>query len=126
MDLCLIMSGFYKEVFSLIRWNQLTRKVIANGILQVHKNILLLLETFHCPFKVPFSFLCHQCDGFIPSCLLLKSLISGPDHGCGCGGAVGVCIYICLLPSLFAPAMFSAFNSWPEEKQSTQAIKRCS
>jgi len=85
----------------------INQKSHCQWILQVHKNILLFLETFHHPFKCSFFFplppVTKHCDEFIPSCLFLKTLISGP--GRGGGWVVGVCICIYLFQSHFAPGV---------------------
>lgn len=66
LDLCLNMSGFYKYVFTLIRWNQLTRKVIANGFYKYIKIYCFFLKHFITLLNVPFPFLCYHCDNLFP------------------------------------------------------------
>lgn len=76
LDLGLNMSGFYKYVFSLIRWNQLTRKVIANGFYKCIKIYCFFLKHFITLLNVPFSFLCHQWQ----STVIIYSLMPSPEN----------------------------------------------
>lgn len=130
LDLCLSMSGFYKYVFSLIRWNQLTRKVIANGFYKYIKIYCFFLKHFITLLNVPFSFLCCHWQ----STVIICSLMPFPENidlwpwlcMCVCGIlGMCICIYLFLAWCLFlSPVLFSVFNLWPEEKQSTQTIKK--
>lgn len=76
LDLCLNMSGFYKYIFSLIRWNQLTRKVVANGFYKYIKIYCFFLKHFITLLNVPFSFLCCHWQ----STVIIFSLIPFPEN----------------------------------------------
>lgn len=91
-------------VFLFNKMKPINQKSHCQWILQVHKNILLFLETFHHPFKCSFFFplppVTKHCDEFIPSCLFLKTLISGPDRVCMGGGCRHVHMHLFISVSL--------------------------
>lgn len=111
----------------------INQKSCCQWILQVHKNILLFLETFHHPFECSFFFpllpLTKHCDNFLPHTFSWKHWSLAPIvYVCVWGGRIlgmYVCIFLFLTRCLFlSPVLFSVFNLWPEEKQSTQTIKK--
>lgn len=110
----------------------INQKSHCQWILQVHKNILLFLETFHHPFECSFFFplppLTKHCDNLFPHAFSCKHWsLALIVYVCGGGRILGmyVCIFLFLTQCLFlSPVLFSVFNLWPEEKQRTQTIKK--
>lgn len=94
--------------FSLIRWNQLTRKVIANGFYKCIKiyYFLFFFKRFLTLRNVAFSFLCHWWKVL----WWIYPLVPFSVHS----WAVCMCVYICWFCSHFAPgaAQSSLLVAW--------------
>lgn len=96
-----------------------------NGFYKYIKIYCFFLKHFITLLNIPFFFPFHHWQSTVVIC----SLMPFPENidlwpWLCMGRVLGMClIYFLTLCLFLSPVLFSVFNLWPEEKQSTQTIK---